>query len=560
MNHRIISAVLGTLLTASLVGQTTRLVPSQYPTIQSGINASINGDTVLVAPGTYSGAINYTGKTITINSSGGSAVTTISGNAGSAAVTFQGGEGSTAVLQGFRITGGGPGIYCHNASPQILNCLVTNNFAPFGANQAAGGLKCLIDAGTGSPTITNCTFSNNAGFRGGAMSFETTGSGASSPTVFGCTISNNISQQEMGGGGQNGGGIYLSGAVQLSVLNTVIADNVAGYPYGHGGAIYHSGLSLLVQNCRITRNHAMVTAGITGNSVSLVGTLVAANHSFGLNQGATLDLGPGSSVNLCTITANTTDGFAGGIVSQALPISISNSIVWGNDNIDMYAFTGAAFSASYSDIGVSNFSVSGTNFSADPLFVDAAGGDYHLSTGSPCRNTGTPSAVGLPTTDIDGAPRFVGSAVDMGVDEVPTLSFPGTPDALDLYANVNGTGDPLASVRSANAGSLLSVRIKSSSGSLVGGLPLLAARLYFTGNPFAVPGGGIWMDGQSVVFYGSLSAPPFGFPGLPADGLQFDFTVPAGLTGQTVRMQGLVTSVNASNGLYATSNATEVTF
>jgi hypothetical protein len=68
------------------------------------------------------------------------------------------------------------------------------------------------------------------------------------------------------------------------------------------------------------------------------------------------------------------------------------------------------------------------------------------------------------------------------------------------------------------------------------------------------------MDGQSIVVYGSLSAPPFGFPGLSADGLHFDFTVPAGLSGQTVRMQGLVTSVNAANGVYATSNATEVTF
>jgi hypothetical protein len=161
---------------------------------------------------------------------------------------------------------------------------------------------------------------------------------------------------------------------------------------------------------------------------------------------------------------------------------------------------------------------------------------------------------------MDGSPRVVGTGVDMGADEVPLLAMPGTPDGLDLYALVNGAGDPLASTRAAGAGNLITARMRSATGSLVGGLPLFAARLYLTGNSFPVPGNGIWMDGQSVIVYGALSAAPFGFPGLPAEGLQFDFTVPAGLTGQTVRMQGLVTSINAANGFYATSNATEVTF
>jgi hypothetical protein len=91
-------------------------------------------------------------------------------------------------------------------------------------------------------------------------------------------------------------------------------------------------------------------------------------------------------------------------------------------------------------------------------------------------------------------------------------------------------------------------------------LPLFAARLYFTGNSFPVPDGGIWLDSQSVIVYGELAAPPFGFPGLPPNGIEFNFTVPPGLAGRTVRMQGLVTSVNALNGMYATTNATEVTF
>ncbi|MFZ9880333.1 MAG: hypothetical protein ACO3QC_02895, partial [Phycisphaerales bacterium] len=42
------------------------LVPSQYATIQSAINAASAGDTVLVSPGVYSELIRFNGKAITV--------------------------------------------------------------------------------------------------------------------------------------------------------------------------------------------------------------------------------------------------------------------------------------------------------------------------------------------------------------------------------------------------------------------------------------------------------------------------------------------------------------
>ncbi len=126
-----------------------------YTTIQEGINAATDGDTVLVYPGTYYENINYNGKNITVASlylttQNNSYIdsTVIDGNQNGSVVTFETIEDSTTVLCGFTIQNGsgtlvfytwymGGGIYIIDSNPTIQGCMVKDNITDSGA-----GLFC----------------------------------------------------------------------------------------------------------------------------------------------------------------------------------------------------------------------------------------------------------------------------------------------------------------------------------------------------------------------------------------------------------------------------------
>ena len=103
-------------------------IPADYPTIQQGINSSIDRDTVLVQPGTYFENINFNGHNIVLGSlflttrdTSYIAQTIIDGNSSGSVVTFENGEDSTTVISGFTIQNGagvdGGGIKCIGSNP-----------------------------------------------------------------------------------------------------------------------------------------------------------------------------------------------------------------------------------------------------------------------------------------------------------------------------------------------------------------------------------------------------------------------------------------------------------
>jgi hypothetical protein len=138
-------------------------VPSQFPKIQSAIDASQDGDVIIVQPGTYTENVNFNGKAISLTSTNPLdstivANTIIDGSMNGSVVTFDSSETPNSVLTGFTIRNGngtliegkryGGGIYCGlHASPTIRHNKIMNNTADVGG--------AIFIHGNTPPTITD---------------------------------------------------------------------------------------------------------------------------------------------------------------------------------------------------------------------------------------------------------------------------------------------------------------------------------------------------------------------------------------------------------------------
>jgi hypothetical protein len=198
-------------------------VPDDQATIQGGIDAAEDGDTVLVQPGEYAENVDIGIKSIILL-----------GNPDNPdEVVIDGGQNGSVIIIG---------SYQRNQSQQVVSGFtITNGLADWGA----GGVYCMQC----SPTLTHLVINNNsAGNFGGGISLS-----ANRPaTISDVQILNNSAAATGGGisiwdgttvildrvliahnGAPFGGGIYLAATMQeLNLIGCTIVDNTSDNEYG----------------------------------------------------------------------------------------------------------------------------------------------------------------------------------------------------------------------------------------------------------------------------------------------------------------------------------------
>ncbi len=207
----------------------------------------------------------------------------------------------------------------------------------------------------------------------------------------------------------HGGAVLVLQSAGANFNHCAFRDN---YAFETGGAICVTGWPrtdfVTIHDCLFERNEAAAVGGWAGGgaiglgvaSYALVNRCVFnTNHSGGSGGAIDAYAGPASVIN-SSFYGNTC-GVSGSVLRvfyDAHDISLVNSIAWANG---ASVFDGSV-NVTYSDIQ-GGYPGAG-NINADPLFTDAANGDFHLTYPSPCIDTGDPAS----PLDPDG------SRTDMG--------------------------------------------------------------------------------------------------------------------------------------------------
>jgi parallel beta-helix repeat protein len=437
-------------------GQRTINVPGNVASIQAGINAASNGDTVLVAPGTYTENINFNGKSITVTSSGGAAVTIINGNSNGVVVTFASGEGRQSVIKGFTIEGAAlpanapaatsDGIFVSSSNPTITNNIITENRGygieiVFGSAYISGNTITYTSTQYDPSQDFGCDYDDGDGIYIRGTSTTIT----APPVIDHNTIEHNV-------GHCNGGGIGLYAAPLATVIsNNIIANNQS---LGFGGGIFVVNGSVSLHQNLIYNN----VSGVAGGGVYLstpsevnggTGPLTAfvANNTI---YGNTIQLNP-------LIIDAWVDGSQVALPGYVSQLGFFNNLIIANDSYSAIAcwplyqyLSGAPLVVMNSDVMNTGGAAYGGwcttpagatgNISADPKFNNPPSGDFHLQAGSPAIDAGFNAAPGLLATDLDGNPRIQNATgasepiVDMGVYEAAGAPESRSPSQATLTA------------------------------------------------------------------------------------------------------------------------------
>ncbi len=494
------------MIGAGPAGATTIRVPEDQPTIQAAINIAVPGDSLVVAAGTYTGPANRDldlgGKDLILFASEGPASTIIDceqqgrgfllmrhetiacrivgftvtnafadGEAGAVLMSDAGASFENCVFQNSRGDAGG-GIWCNRSMVVITDCTFSENIGDGNSDYAGYGGGLWIDR-LSNATVTNSSFERNASKRGGGV---WVGGGAIANLVD-CTFTANAARSW--GGGLATGGVTTVLRVTRSTFTGNSATSAGGGAFildtdpeftdcrfientspSRGGGLFMSASAPVLERALFAGNSA-VEAG--GGLLSYGSMPIIRSSTF---HGNSCPLGGG-------IYVGATDGPSAAVVERSI-------IAFGTAGEAIYCEPGSSADVACSDVfGNAGGDWVGCladqlgqdgNFAADPMFCNAAGGDFRIDASSPCAPANSPPGCAL----IGAFPEGCGSAamaggappVPHGLRVAPNPLFGDgkiewtsegrTPLALELY---DATGrlaarrdlEPLASGRHALA-------------------------------------------------------------------------------------------------------------